>query len=243
MPKVEIYNEKLTPSAKEALESTMIEFQELILQKANSIAQKGQTADKEISLRDIIEAKEALFNSKVEKDRADYRGKRLMTYITLSGALYSIVGVALYVIQNKKFSIEKDLGLLVAFTGVITIFLGFAYAQLLNKRQSEKRILREEDLFEENDFELIRRWQIIEKMGSNLMMKSGYSSNQAKSINDILRFLSLELRNDRLSSDLKELLTMRNKILHEQYQLSRHEKQFYLDKADKIIDNLEKIER
>lgn len=72
MAKLNIYENKLTPSAKEALDETMMELHSMLINKANSIAQKGQTADKEISLRDILEAKENLFKAKIEKEKADY---------------------------------------------------------------------------------------------------------------------------------------------------------------------------
>lgn len=138
MAKNNIYNDKLTPSAKEALSDTMQELHELLINKANSIAQKDQTADKEISLRDILEAKDSLFKSKIEREKADYRRKRLMTMFSLTGALYSLIGIVVYMYQNKDFVLEKNLGLLIAFTGVVAIFIGFVYTQLLSRRYERK---------------------------------------------------------------------------------------------------------
>jgi hypothetical protein len=244
MAKLNIYDDKLTPSAKEALSDTMIELQEMLLNKANSIAQKGQTAGKEISLRDILEAKDNLFKAKIEKEKSDYRRKRLMTLISLTGALYSIVGIFVYLYQNQNFAIEKNLGLIIAFTGIVTIFIGFAYTQLLSRRQEEKQKDIDSDFkTSDNDFEIIKRWQIIEKLGSNLMRQKGYSVNESKSIHDILKFLSIELKSDKLYMEMRELLSIRNKILHENYDLGRHEKQNYIDKADNIIELLEKLEK
>lgn len=244
MAKNDLYNDKLTPSAQEALNDTMLELHELLIKKATSIAQKGQTADKEISLRDILEAKDSLFKAKIEKEKADYRRKRLMTMFSLTGALYSLVGIVVYMYQNQDFALEKNLGLLIAFSGIVAIFIGFAYTQLLSRRYEEKQLEREPEFRNsESDFDIIKRWQIIEKLGSNLMRLKGYSSNESKSINDILKFLSMELKSDRLFMEMRELLAVRNKILHEGYELSRHEKQSYLDKADKIIELLETLEK
>jgi len=242
MAKSDIYRDKLTPSANEALHETLNELHDLLLMKANSIAQKGQTADKEISLRDIMEAKESLFKAKIEKEKADYKRKRMMTIISLTGALYSIVGLFIYVYQNQQFTLEKNLGLVVAFTGIVTIFAGFAYTQLLSRRYEEKG-LDNEYLTSENEFDIIKRWQIIEKLGSNLMRQKGFTANESKSINDILKFLSLELKSDKLYLEMRELLTIRNKILHENYELTRSERQSYLDTADKIIEMLETLEK
>jgi VIT1/CCC1 family predicted Fe2+/Mn2+ transporter len=244
MDKNYIYDEKLTPSAREALNDTMIELHEMLLSKANSVAQKGQTADKEISLRDILEAKDSLFKAKLDKEKADFRRKRMMTLISLTGALYSIIGIVVYVYQNRDFAIEKNLGLIIILTGIMTIFMGFVYSLLIARKNEEKQKEVDTDFRNsDNDFEVIKRWQIIEKLGSNLMRQRGYSNNESKSINDILKFLSMELQSDRLYMEMRELLSIRNRILHEGHDLSRNEKQFYLDKADKIIELLEKLEK
>lgn len=241
MDKIDIYRDKLTPSAKEALMETMSELQNQIIDKANSIAHKRQTGDKEISLRDIVEAKEALFKPKIEQDKIEYKRKRMMTLVSLSGAMYSIIGIAIYLFRNKDFSFENDLGLIIAFIGVFTIFLSFVYSQYFSRRL-ESRISYSDllDKESENDFDIIQRWQIIEQLGSNIMRQKGHSPNESKSINDILKFLSIELESDKLYFELRELLQARNRILHESYQLNRQEKTNLLDKADRIISILEK---
>lgn len=244
MAKNNIYGEKLTPSAKEALNETLHELHDLILTKANAIAQKGQTADKEISLRDILEAKDSLFKAKIDNERADFKRKRMMTLITLTGTLYSLLGVFVYIYQNKDFALEKNLGLVIAFTGIIIIFIGFAYTQLFSRKYEERLKNKELDYSSsDNDFEIIKRWQVIEKLGSNLMRQRGYSNNESRSINDILKFLAMELKSDNLYFEMRELLSIRNKILHEGHELSRNEKQNYLEKADKIIELLETLEK
>ena len=127
---------------------------------------------------------------------------------------------------------------------VVAIFIGFAYTQLLSRRYEEKQIEKESEFTSsESDFDIIKRWQIIEKLGSNLMRQKGYSANESRSINDILKFLSMELKSDRLYMEMRELLSVRNKILHEGYELNRNEKQSYLEKADKIIELLETLEK
>lgn len=243
MDKNYIYDNKLTPSAKEALEETMLELQDLLLSKANSIAQKGQTADKEISLRDILEAKESLFKAKLEKEKAEYRRKRMMMLISSTGALYSVIGIFIYIYQNKDFTIEKNLGLIITFVGILTAIMGFFYSFLFTKRYDAIQKVDSEYQNDDNDFDIIKKWQIIEKLGSNLMRQKGYSTNESKSINDILKFLSMELKSDKLYLEMRELLSIRNKILHEEYNLSRNEKQLYLNKAEKIIKLLENIEK
>lgn len=244
MTNINIYDDKLTPSAKEALKETMIELHDQLLAEANSIAQHGQAANKEISLRDILAAKDRLFKAKMERDKAIYRRRRLIPLIYLSGALYSLIGIFIYLYQNQRFDLEKNLGLIMVFLGVTIILFGFTYKQLLYRRYEEtnKNIaLSFKDI--NSDFDVIKRWQVIEKLGSNLMRKNGYSSNESKSINDILKFISGKLKSESLSLEMRELLAIRNKILHEGYELGRQEKQSTLDKADTIIGLLEKLEK
>lgn len=243
MAKIEIYKDKLTTSAEEALDEAVIEFQDLILDKANAIAQKKQTADKEISLRDIIEARDSLFKLKIGKEKLEYRKRRLTTLLYVAGALYSIIGITFYLYQNRKFDIEKDFGLIAALIGVITIFIAFIYSQLFSRLYEAKILEYSIITDDDSEYEIIKRWQIIEKIGSNLMRQKGFSTNKSKSINDILKFLSSELKSDKLYIDMRELLSIRNKILHESYKTSRQEKQNYIDKADKIIQILELQEK
>ncbi|MFD2904665.1 hypothetical protein [Sphingobacterium anhuiense] len=242
MDKLKIYENKLTPSAKEALKETMTELEDLMICKANSIAQIGQTADREISLRDILEAKESLFKAKLDRDKADDRRKKLMTITSLTGALYALIGIFIYLYQNQEFILEKNLGLIISFTGIVTVFVGFAYNQFINRRQEQIQIDKEVALKSySNDFEIIKRWQIIEKLASALMSKKGYTLNESRSINDILKFLSLELKSDELYLETRELLSVRNRILHEGYELGKNEKQTYIDNANKIIELLETL--
>ncbi|WET47415.1 hypothetical protein PYS58_12550 [Chryseobacterium indologenes] len=239
-----IYNQKLTPSAKEAINEIVNEFENLLITKAFTIAQNGKGSDKEISLRDILEAKDQLMNIKKESIKEDYKRKRLMTLITLTGALYSIIGLFIYMYQNNNISLENNLGLLVAFTGILTIFGGFVYTQYLTRKNELIRIEKNISISNfEDDFDIIRKWQIIEKLGSNLMRQNGYNINESRSINDILKFLSNELQSNKLYIDLRELLLIRNKIVHEGTNLSKNERLQYLNKANKIIESLEKLEK
>lgn len=245
-----ILKEKLTPSAKEAYEDSVLGFSEQLLSKANYISQKNNISNKEISLRDILEAKDILMNIKRESLKEDYKRKRLLSFITMTGALYSIVGIFIYMYQNNDISLENNLGLLVAFTGIITIFFGFVYSQYISRKKEivnfNRDVIIEKEIFTSNfndDYDIVRKWQIIEKLGSNLMRQNGYNNNESKSINDILKFLSNELQSDKLYIDLRELLSIRNKIVHESTYLSKNERLMFINKANRIIESLEKLEK
>ncbi|MCC7523848.1 MAG: hypothetical protein IT250_03440, partial [Chitinophagaceae bacterium] len=198
--------------------------------------------EKEISLRDILEAKEAILKMKMETDKLEYRRKRFTTLLTMGGVLYTVIGLLVYLFQNKNFSIQTDLGLMIALVGVFTFFLGFFYTQLLQRRSE---YLRTNDDYKEIlfDYEIIQRWQIIENLGSKIMLKKGYNEKESKSIYGILNLLSEELIDENKAKDIKQLLTIRNKVLHESYHLTRTERNRYITMADDIIGILEQAER
>lgn len=236
-----IYNDKLTPSAKEALDEILIEIKNELLKKANSIAQKELTADKEISLRDIMNAREELFKAKTIREKTDYKRKRFTTIISLTGALYTIIGIFIYVYQNQSFALENNIGLIMAFAGILVILMGFMYTQILFRRKDQLNY--EKEINTVDDFELVKRWQTIEKLTSKLMRKKGFDENESKSISGIINFLSHEFKSDELHIQLRELLQIRNKILHEDIKIEKNEKQNFIKTSDKIISLLEESEK
>jgi len=100
-----IYN-KLTDSAKNALEETSKEFVDMIIEKAYQNASFKNTADKEISLRDIIEAKEEILYKKTDLNKQDSRKKRLTLMLSMTGALYSVFGI-LFVLGLTGFMVAQ----------------------------------------------------------------------------------------------------------------------------------------
>ena len=244
MAKNNIDNNKLTPSAKEALDVIMRELHETLMSKANYFAQNGQTIDKEISLHDIREARDSLFQAKLDNGNADHRRRKMMKFIILTGISYSIAGIFVCVIYNKSFIIENKIGLFIIFTDLLIILIGFIYLQLSARKYDKKhQYYNSMHHNSDNDFVIIENWQIIEKLGSKLMRQKGFSYNESRYINDILKFLSEELKSDKLKKEMRDLLSVRNRIIHEGLELGRNEKQLYLENADKIIKSLEKLEK
>jgi len=235
-----IFLDKLTPSAKEALDEIIIKLRIEIIKKANSIAQMENTGDKEISLRDIMNANAELHKAKLINEKIDYRRKRIVTIISLSGALYTIFGIFLYLYQNQSLTLKNNIGLFMALAGVLIILMGFMYTQILFRR---KELFKHEQeissINTDSDFDLVERWQIIETLTSKLMKMKGFAENESNSVGNIIAFLSYEFNDKELFSELKELLQIRNKILHEDFKLDKKEKQDLLKNSDKIISLLE----
>jgi hypothetical protein len=232
--------EKLTDATKLALDETIQEVRDNILEKAYKNAVAKNTADKEISLRDLIEAKEEiLYKRDVIQDKV-YKRKRIISLLSTSGALYAVFGIVFYLIQNKSFDIVKDLGLVIAAIGILVSVLAFYLNQLISNRKF--KVIQNESSFERDnsEFEIVRRWKIIENLGTDLMKKNNIPNDKIKSINFLLSYLSMVITDSEKAKDLQEILIVRNNILHNGLNLNRAEIEKFINKADLIIEELEK---
>lgn len=232
--------EKMTDSAKSALEQTVHELTETILEKAYQKASLNNTADKEISLRDIIEAKEELLSPKSKEIKQEYRKRRMSLMLSMVGFAYAVFGILFYIYQNNNYDITKDIGLIIAAIGIMISMMAFFYTQLFTAKN--RGLLIDKTISERNNFEyeIVRKWQEIEKLGTELMLKEGVSDNRAKSINFIVEFLSKELSNTISTEKFKKLLITRNELVHKGIVLSKNEIEEMLFIADEIISELKK---
>jgi hypothetical protein len=234
---------KLTPSASEELDKITNEFREILLESAFNLASERDTASKEISLRDVLEAQQHL-RQKVSKSKLiEEKKNRFFTLISVSAIIYAIGGIIIYLVINKTFSFEKDLGLLISIIGVLLAL--FSMLTLLISRRYdghsplslEKRIERTDD-----SFELVRRWQKIEELSKKLMNESDEKESISNSIGFQIRFLSHRIAKDETEFlKIRELLQLRNKIVHENYNLSQKEFTQFINFADELIERLEYI--
>lgn len=230
---------KLTESAQIALEETRQEVTDMILERAIRKATLKNTADKEISLRDIVEAKEEVLYQKIDTNKQDSKRKRYALMLSMTGAIYAVFGIVFYLYQNKAFDTTKDLGLIIAALGILFSIVAFYYTQLISRRKVE--LVKDNILIERSnsEFEIVRRWQVIEHLGTELMLKDGISDNRAKSFNFILTYLADKLLDQSKINALKKILMTRNQVVHNGVSLSKVEIDEILKAADEIIDELE----
>jgi len=234
---------KLTPSAKEELDKIVGEFREMLFEKAYNIANERDTASKEISLRDILEAHQYLRPKTSKSDKVEEKKNRFFMLLTLSAIIYAIGGIIIYLIINKSFSIEKDLGLIIAIVGTLLALFSM-FALQFKKRLDNSSLLSSERRSEKTteSFELVRRWQKIEELSKRLMTESDKNESTSNSVGFQIRFLSHKIAKDETEFlKIRELLQLRNRILHENYKLSSKEFAQFIDFADELIDRLEFI--
>lgn len=232
--------EKLTESAQKALYETQNDFAEMVVEKAYQYAKQKNTADKEISLSDIIEAKEEILYKRQYIIKQESKKKRMTLTLYMISVIYAVFGLVLYIVQNINFHSLNNLGLVVAALGVLMSIVVFLYSQLLSRRKVE--------LFEDNaivnhdnaEFEIVRRWQTIEKLGTDLMLQDGVSEDNAKSVNYMIKYLSDKLSDNSETDQLRQLLLTRNRVVHSNDTMSKVEMAEKIKIADDIIDKLEK---
>lgn len=230
---------KLTDAAKSALNRSVQEITELILEKAKQNACSNKTED-EISLHDILKAKQEILSNQHSGITKEYRKRRMYLMISMVGTVYAVFGIMFYIYQNNTYDITKDIGLVIATLGTMMAIIGFIYVQITNTKNRE--IMVRTNIADNNssEFEIVRQWRTIEQLSTTLMLKDGISSDRAKSINFIIEFLSRQLDNTISILDLKELLIARNNIVHKGKTFSKSELEEKLLVANKIIIELEK---
>lgn len=234
---------KLTPSAKEVLDELIEGYRDSLIEKAYALASERDTANREISLRDILEAQQPIEKSiKTRKDYLEYKRRRWTILISFSGAIYATAGLLLYLYQNKKFSIETDLGLIIAVIGIMITVLTFLYGQLFSMRQqSSKSISIKNNYTNIDNYDIVKRWQLIEQLTTSIMKSNNIGDSKTNTVNQVIRYLTENFTSsEKEYMAIRELLQARNKILHEGYNLSDAEKRQYIEVADSLIDKLEK---
>lgn len=229
----DLYN-KLTDSARIGLSDITEDITNSILEQAFEISLTSEAEGREISLNDIMEAKRKLFSQKIEEKQA--KQKRWYSVLIMAGTLYAILGILFYLYSNKGFDLLSNLGLVIAIIGVMISFFAMFISQYTLKRNNT---------YIDNqipDFEIIKKWQLIERLSSEIMLKEGISETRSHSISYILSFLSEKIEDKSKLKDLQELLKARNEIVHKGIKLSRLEKKSLVEKADSIIKEIERIQ-
>jgi len=132
----------------------------------------------------------------------------------LIGVLYIIIGFVwfLYINVDSKLGVREFMPLLIIFMGVLLLILSlFVYKIRLNKNEftRTKEVILEKDI-KQIRYQIVAMWRDIEGIASDLI-----SDNAAiQGSTPIEKLKSDELINDEEINSLRELLSLRNKIVH-----------------------------
>ena len=132
---------------------------------------------------------------------------------------------------------SSDIGLIIAAVGIIFSLVAFFYQQFYSRVVVSKSI-KDSKSYDE-DFVIVKNWQIIENLTRELMIKTGFDENKSSSFTYLINFLDKLILDENKRNKLRLLLKSRNLILHENYQLSRNERLDLLDFSYETIGFLE----
>ena len=121
----------------------------------------------------------------------------------------------------------------------LSSFDGIPHAVKMNEQhkiRTNENTIKNNDNFEKiyNDLAIINRWQTIEKLGMDLMVKRGLIDKKSFSVNQIVEFLYNNI-SDISVDEFKLLLKTRNELVHKGIKLSKEEFEITLTIADRII--------
>jgi len=155
-----------------------------------------------------------------------------MLLLSMTGIIYAFVGIFFYIFQNYSFD-EKSIGLVIAALGIMISIFSIFYFKIV---RTNENTIKNNDNFEKiyNDLAIINRWQTIEKLGMDLMVKRGLIDKKSFSVNQIVEFLYNNI-SDISVDEFKLLLTTRNELVHKGIKLSKEEFEITLTIADRII--------
>lgn len=237
MDKYNLDMDNLTPSAKKELERILIELRDKLLQKAIINSKKQDFALEEISLRDIITAYNDFIN--------DYNIFKIRkSFILIISIILVIFGLTIIVTGSLTLlDVNSTPQNSLPFVLVLMIGLGMILSALyyfVSFMEKNVTLENENKLGSSAEWVLVKRWNIIESLTSDLMIYKGYTKDKSKSVNNIISFLSNELEHANLYISLKKILRIRNEIIHDNLKLNPDDIKLYINESDKIIRHIEK---
>lgn len=237
----ELYS-KLTSSGKAGLRQVREDFTDSVLETAYRIAVKHNTGDSEISLRDIIDAKnEILYNRTLSR----YRRLFTISFFLMSvGVVYLVIGY--YSLYNGElhFSLSDD-GSFISLLGIVTSIMSLLFTfWAFYKESSYFRSIKEEKIFSVNDIDtLLMQWQRIEMLGKSIYNEKPNSEDEVPpTIGNIHKIISERLP-DEYKVKMRNILNLRNDFLHSGARHTSEEINKAISDANDIIDILDSQKR
>lgn len=234
---------KLTNAAKQALESIIDDYRNEILLSARESATSLTGDLHEISVHDVLEgARKSESSFTKQAPSSLYRILRVYTYL---GLLISCIGILWFFAQRylELLTFEEQMALAVAVSGLIISSLSYILIQYRKHDRVPKIHFEDVSDSQSSDFAIsfLRDWQRIELLIRNIISGKYGESRANEPISMMVRMLS---RSGRLttseSKQIKQLLDVRNKIVHEGLQISAAKYDELHSEARRIIYRLSK---
>jgi len=234
---------KLTPAARQVLEEIVSEYLTQILVGAKESASELTGEVREISVHDIIGG--------INRSRPGRPSplpsmiERVLNIYMVTGIVVGLTGlfVFLYFGWVRFLRSEQQLPLLASITGFGLSVL--SYLSLRIRQSKGLRGLRLQPPVESRgiDYSMsyIQKWQDIELTARNLVAsRLGESSaNEPVSVL-IAKLREAEILNRDDENQLRELVAVRNRVLHEGFEVDRNQFEMLLRDGDRILAKMVK---
>lgn len=230
------YNKnKLQESTQVILDDLSEEYKNLLVSKA--LVNNNLKSTEDIFPKDLIILNEE-FKRSLNINKNNTKKEKSIKLIKLLGMFYAIIGIWLYIFTNIDIenSIQK-ISLLVAGLGVLTIVLAYFFEFYVDQLS-----IRKTQYFEfkpENEFELVKKWNEIEKLSYMIIKKENEISNNLPITKLFNILFNKSILDDKDMKNYKYILNLRNSIVHStEKNINQDQIIVGLKKAESIITKL-----
>lgn len=231
----------LTPAANDMLDKLTNEYRNEILAKAKEFASYDSLEPKEISLHNLSSA---ISNDKrvINKRKLSTFEIGLRTYLII-GLLFCIIGIVylLFIHFISELPSEEQTGFIIIIIGLglSAASYGLLRSRLLFSGSHNKKPLTVPEYEVEFNYKLISKWQEIEIALRNYYYKLIGEPVENEPVSILISNLQ---KNEEFSKDdidrIKEILMLRNKIVHNGHLISSEQLSDVEEYTNKLLKKL-----
>lgn len=198
-------NMVLDTFATEYLEMSLNDLRQKLIDEAYMNSQNRESSiiekiDVEAAINKIVKHKKVL--------STEFKIRRLTRLVALTGICYSCIGMLIFIFQNTVIDPKKDLGLILIGIGMSITMGSYLLLSLFNNRKDFGKNRTNEETKQEQ-YLIVQKWKEIEEMVSSTM------DVKIRNFQYLLASL-IQLCDGKISIDeLANLVSLRNKIVHE----------------------------
>lgn len=230
----------LTPSARSAFDEMKDEYGDALLEMASEIASHNNTGETEISLSDVMEARNSIQNSSGEFVRLK-RKERMASLSLFIGVSYTFLGMLIYFATNEVKDFQSLLN--VKYIWLLVVAMGMTLMIMPIVMNFERVALQRRIMDENRKFgnynslnTIVKVWSIIEKKGKHLMELRGFNLDIG-----VYDFLIHELNTREYIDNINKIISVRNDIVHtKNFEMKNEDVLQILNLSQSIINELDK---
>lgn len=191
--------------ATEYLEISLNDLRQKLIDEAYMNSQIRESSiiekiDVEAAINKIVKHKKVM--------STEFKIRRLTRLVALTGICYSGIGMLIFIFQNTVIDPKKDLGLILIGIGMSITMGSYLLLSLFNNRKDFGKNRTNEETKQEQ-YLIVQKWKEIEEIVSYTM------DVKIKNFQYLLASL-IQLCDGKISIDeLANLVSLRNKIVHE----------------------------